>query len=159
MSMQHPFGRRLPGESAWERWLRRITVGFVASYLVIASISGYRAIVQIYSVKIAAPPLLMPGAAVSTVVKSSGRTFGNVTLELAQGGRVDTLVTSELASNRNSLFDPRPQTAKVEVSPDARVLAQFQDGPAQLRSIARGRSQFLRVPPPKIATATVQIRK
>ena len=154
--MQHP---RLPRDSAWERWLRRITIGFVASYLVIASISGYRAIVQIYSVKIAAPPLLMPGAAVSTVVKSSGRTYGNVTLELVQDGRVDTLATSELASNRNSVFDPRPRTAKVEVSPDAQVLAQFQDGPAELRSIARGRSQFLRVPPPKIATATVQIRK
>jgi len=157
--MQHPFGERLSRDSAWERWLRRITTGFVASYLVVASVSGYRAIVQVYSVKIAAPPLLKPGTAVSTVVRSSGRTFGDVTLELIQNGRVDTLAVSALASNRNSVFDPRPQTARVEVAPDARALAQFQNGPAQLRSIARGRSQFLRVPPPKIATAKVEIRK
>jgi hypothetical protein len=113
--MQHPFGERLSRNSAWERWLKRITTGFAASYLVVASVSGYRAIVQVYSVKIAAPPLLKPGTAVSTVVRSSGRTFGDVTLELIQNGRVDTLVTGALASNRNSVFDPRPQTATAKV--------------------------------------------
>jgi len=139
--------------------LKRITIGFLSCYLVIATISGFRAIVQIYSVTIAVPATLRPGASISTVVRSSGRTFGSVTLELAQNGRVDTLARAELAENRNPIFDPRPQTGTLAVSPDAHALAQFQNGPAQVRSIARGRSQFLRVPQPKTATATVEISK
>jgi hypothetical protein len=103
---------RFPQESAWERWLKRTTLAFVACYLVIATISGFRAIVQIYSVRIAAPSLLQPGTAVSTVVRSSGRTFGEVSLELAQRGRVDTLGQGTLAANTNSVFDPRGSRSK-----------------------------------------------
>lgn len=148
-----------PRESAWERWLKGITLTFAAFYLVIATISGFRAIVQIYSVKISAPAVLQPGTSVSTVVRSSGRTFGDVTLELAQGGRVETLGRGTLTSNGNPVFDPRPQTASLAVTPTSQMLADFENGPAEIRSIARGRSQFLRVPPPKMATATVQISK
>jgi hypothetical protein len=150
---------RFPQETAWERSLKRITIGVFSSYLVIATISGFRAIVQIYSVRITAPTILRPGASVSTIVRSSGRTFGDVTLELAQNGRVDTLAKGELAANRNSVFDPRPQTGTLAVSPDPRMLAHFENGPAEIRSIARGRSQFLRVPPPKIATVRTRISK
>lgn len=153
------FADRFRKESTAERWLKRISIAFVLSYLVIATISGFRAIVQIYGVKIAAPALLQPGAPVSTVVTSSGRTFGDVTLELAQDGRVDTLASGSLRANRNSVFDPRPQTATLAVSPSSQMLAEFHDGPAEIRSIARGRSEFLRVPPPRIATAAVLIRK
>jgi len=150
---------RFAPESAWEKCLKGITLGFAAFYLVIATISGFRAIVQIYSVKISAPAVLQPGISVSTVVRSSGRTFGDVTLELAQRGRVDTLGRGMLAANRNSVFDPRPRSASLAVTPTSQMLADFENGPAEIRSIARGRSQFLRVPPPRIATATVQISK
>jgi hypothetical protein len=117
---------RFSQESAWEKWPKGIILGFAAFYLVIATISGFRAIVQIYSVKISAPALL---------------------------GRV------MLAANRNPVFDPRPQSSSLAVTPTSHMLADFENGPAEIRSIARGRSQFLRVPPPTIATATVQISK
>ena len=151
--------RALTRESPWERWVKRVLLGAFCGYLVIAGFSGFRALVQVYSVRIDAPRVVRPGESISTVVKSSGRNTGDVTIELRQDGRVDTLGTRGVPGNRYGIFDPRPQTAMLTAALTSEVLAGFEDGPAQIRSIARGRSQLLRVPPPKIATATVQIVK
>lgn len=153
------FDGRISRVPVWEMWLTRITIAVVAGYLGIAAISGFRAIVQVYSVNIAAPPTIESGSHIATTVKSSGRVPVQLTLELTQQGIVDTLGAQSIPSNRNSIFDPRPTTATLRVVATPDELNQFMSGPAQLRSIARGRSQFLRVPPPRISVLGVEVRK
>jgi len=153
------FDGRISRVPVWEMWLTRITKAVVVGYLGIAAISGFRAIVQVYSVNIAAPPTIESGAQITTTVKSSGRVPVQLTIELTQHGIVDTLGAQSVPSNRNSIFDPRPTTATLRVLATPEVLNQFKSGPAQLRSIARGRSQFLRVPPPRISVVGVELKK
>jgi hypothetical protein len=137
----------------------RITVAGVGGYLAIAAVSAFRAIVQVYSVKITAPRTIEPGASIATVVRSSGRVPVEVTLELIQNGLVDTLGAREVPENRNHIFDPRPRTVILGVLANPEMLSPFRTGPALLRSVARGRSQFLRVPPPKISVIGVEVRR
>jgi hypothetical protein len=153
------FDDRISRIPVWQTWLTRITLAVVVGYLGIAAISGFRAIVQVYSVNITAPPTIASGAPITTTVKSSGRVPVQLTLELTQQGIVDTLGAQLVASNRNSIFDPRPATATLRILATPDALSQFVSGPAQLRSVARGRSQFLRVPPPKISVIGVEVRK
>jgi len=153
------FDGRISRIPVWEKWLTRITITVVAGYLGIALISGFRALVQVYSVSITAPRTIESGTPITTTVKSSGRVPVRLTLELTQQAIVDTLGAQTVASNRNSIFDPRPTTATLRVLATPDVLNQFKSGPAQLRSIARGRSQFLRVPPPRISVLGVEVRK
>jgi hypothetical protein len=153
------FDGRISRKPIWERWLTRITAAVVVGYLAIGSVSAFRAIVQVYSVNITAPRTIESGDSIATVVKSSGRVPVQVTVELIQQGIVDTLSTRKVPENGNPIFDPRPRTVTFSVLTNPDVLSRFQPGPAVLRSIARGRSQFLRVPPPKMSVIGVEVRK
>src|SRR3954469_23617682 len=98
------FDGRMSRRPSWERWLTRLTVAGVVGYLDIASISAFRAMVQVYSVNITAPRTIEPGASIATIVTSSGRVPFSVTIELIQNALVDTLGARSMAENRNHIF-------------------------------------------------------
>ena len=80
-------------------------------------------------------------------------------LELVQGSHVEALRRITVSENKSFFYDPRPQRATIGVTVTPEVLSHFEEGPALLRAVGEGRSQFVRVPPPKISTAAIRITR
>ena len=142
------------------RVLRWIILPLVAVHVTLASISGYRAIVQIYRLDLrVADSVLRAGSALAFNAVSSGRVPADVTLELVQGARAETLAVSFIPANVNKSYDPRPKHGAASVIVTREQLAQFEPGPAVVRATANGSMQWLRTPPPKVEERRVEIAK
>src|ERR1051325_2992310 len=101
--MSSEFKRRFVDEPPSMVVLRWITMPFVIVFIILATISGYRAIVQVYSVGVDVPKHpLGAGSVVSTNVASSGRVHVTLRLEMIQGVRVETLGTIVVRSNHTA---------------------------------------------------------
>ena len=131
----------------------------LAVFLIIAMVSGYRAYFQVRSLDLrTSEPILRSGSTIRTTVVSYGRTFVAVRLELIQGTHSEVLAVQHVPKNEWALFDPRTQRATQTVVLTPELLARFQAGPAQLRATARGRPQWMRVPPPILRELAVEIQ-
>jgi hypothetical protein len=140
------------------RVLKWIVGPVVAVHIVLATISGYRAIVQVYRVDLAASDsILRPGTTVSFAAASSGRVPVDVEVELIQGSRRDTLAVKWIPDHPVASYDPRTINAAGTVTVTADHLAHFNAGPAILRVTGNGKSQWLRVPPPRVRELPVRI--
>lgn len=135
-----------------------IIVPFAAAHLILATISGYRAIVQVYHVELATDtPMLRAGTTVNVAVATSGRATVDAELELIQAAHAETLAVLLVRDHTNASYDPRTIHASQRVTLTSDRLARFHPGAARLRVTANGRSQWLRVPPPVIREQQVEI--
>jgi hypothetical protein len=141
------------------RKVLRTGVGlFLCTWWGTALCSGYRAIWQVYGVEVSAPGgVLKPGSTVRARIVTSGRTHARLDVALVQGAHAEVLASRYVASNRASRTDPRPHRAALAVVLRPDVLSRFHAGPARLRVIGFGSSQFLHVPPPKVRDVPVRI--
>ena len=137
--------------------LKRIAILLVAVQVVLASWSGYRAIVQVLALDVTATPVLGEGATIRANVTSSARAYVALRLEIVQGERVSMLGTRVVRTHRDAALDPRIVRDSLDVRISRRDLAGFEPGEATIRAVATGRSQWLRVPPPTIRTIAVRI--
>jgi len=131
-------------------WLKRVFTFVIVVFLAIGTISSYRAYVQVQSLELSAPQLLAPGSVINTSVVSSGRTMVDVEVDLIQGAQSARLLKLHLPGNELAFFDPRTQTASETVILNPEMLSRFQPGGARLRSVATGRPQWMRLPPPTV---------
>ena len=145
--------------SRGERWLRRIVIAFIlVTYVIPSLFSAYRAWVQVRSLDLTvARNDLRVGDTIRVNAVSWARTWVYVDLFLIQGKRTDTLATHEIAKNRNASIDPRWRRDSMTVVITPALLAGFEPGPATIRAKAEGGPQWLRVPPPLIREASVQL--
>jgi hypothetical protein len=140
------------------RVLKWIIGPLLAVHIVLATISGYRAIVQVYHVEIATTDsVLRPGTTITYNAASSGRVPVDVEVELIQGTRRDTLAVKWIPDHSVPSYDPRTIHASGAVTVTAERLARFAPGPAVLRVTGNGKSQWLRVPPPRVRELAVRI--
>ena len=138
-------------------WLKRVFVFVIVALLAIGAVSSYRAYVQVRSLELGAPRLVSAGSVVTTEVVSSGRTTVDVEVDLIQGTHSELLFKLHLPGNELAFFDPRTQHAFDSVTLTAETLSKFQPGAARLRSIATGRHQWMRLPPPTVRELEVEI--
>ena len=142
------------------RVLRWIILPLLCVHVVLALISGYRAIWQIFSLEIRAPAaVLRPGSLVGVKVVSSGRVEADAILELIQGERAETLVVRYLQRNWDGAYDPLPKRDSAFVALSAETLRRFAKGPATLRATAHGSMQWLRTPPPTVRERVVELQR
>ena len=135
-----------------------IILPFAVAHVILATISGYRAIVQVYHVELATDaPTLRAGTTVAIAVATSGRTTVDAELELIQATHAETLAVLRVHDHTNASYDPRTIHAARRVTLTSEQLAHFAPGPARLRVTANGRSQWLRVPPPVVREQAVEI--
>ena len=135
-----------------------IIAPFAAAHIILATISGYRAIVQVYHVELTTDtPTLRAGSNIDVDVATSGRATVDAELELIQSARAETLAVVIVRDHTNASYDPRTIHASRRVTLTSDQLVHFHSGPARLRVTANGRSQWLRVPPPVIREQAVEI--
>jgi hypothetical protein len=135
-----------------------IVLPFAVAHVTLASISGYRAIVQVYRAELTTDsPTLHTGSTVDVAVTTSGRATVDAEIELIQPGHAETLAVLLVPGHTNASYDPRPIQAARRVTLTSEQLAHFRPGAARLRVTANGRSQWLRVPPPVIRERAVEI--
>ena len=138
-------------------WIKRFFVFVIVALLAIGAVSSHRAYIQVRSLELNAPHLLSAGAVVETAVVSSGRTTVDVDVDLIQGTHKERLFTLRVRGNELGFFDPRTQHGSQSVTLTADVLAKFQPGAARLRSVATGREQWMRLPPPTVRELDVEV--
>lgn len=92
-------------------------------------------------------------------MESSGRTTIDVRVELIQAGHSETLAVQQVRGNDWASFDPRPRRASQSVVLTPDQLARFLPAPAAVRATATGRRQWLRLPPPTVREAAVEIQR
>ena len=135
-----------------------IIAPFAAAHVILASFSGYRAIVQVYRVELRTDaPTLRPGSTIAVAVATSGRTPVDVAVELIQASHAETLAVMRIRDHTNASYDPRTIHANRNVTLTSEQLANFRPGAARIRVTANGRSQWLRVPPPVIREQAIEI--
>jgi len=140
------------------RALRWIVGPFVALHIILATISGYRAIVQIYRVDLTvADRVLRAGTPISFSYVSSARVPTDAEVELIQGSTKRSLATAELPANVNKSYDPRSKKAAKSFVLSSDALAGFSPGPAVVRATAYCNMQWLRTPPPVVKEIPVTI--
>jgi hypothetical protein len=144
------------------KYARRFGIGLACTFVFFGGIAGYRAIVQIYRVELQAPDTIRAGSEVSVGVTTSGRVTSSATLVLVQGKRVDTLHRRVISDNHIGWFisqsiNPFPVRDSMTVVVSPEVLARFDAGPATLRAIGLGGSQWMRVPPPTVRERNVML--
>ena len=153
------FDNRLSREWAGFVFLRRLTIAALIVHFSLAAASGYRAIVQLYSVSIETGSTRMgPGERVLSRVVTSGRTWAAAKLELVQGENVVVIGAMEIPENDSFFYDPRPKRVSFVASLPTDLYARFERGAASLRLTATGRSQWLRVPPPKVQELPIELQ-
>jgi hypothetical protein len=150
---------RFQQEASSLRILRRIVGAFLIVYAPLALFSGYRAVWQLYSVSLDTPATLGTGSRIRYGAVGSGRVTVRVQLQLTQTGRTDTLFAQLVREHTEPSLDPRPIRGSYTARITAEQLAHFSPGPATLRVIAFGRSQWLRTPPPKAVEKQVVIAR
>ena len=122
-------------------------------------VSAHRAYFQVRNLDLNAPHLLTVGSVVQTSVVSSGRTAVDVVVELTQGTHSERLLNLHVHGNELGFFDPRKQHGSDSVILTREILSKFQPGAARLRSVATGRHQWFRLPPPTVREFDVVIQK
>ena len=140
--------------------LKWIILPLLVLHVVLALWSGYRAIVQVYSVDVSvAEPVIRAGSPVRYTAVGSGRVTVTLHLELLQDSLKQPIGQQILNTYTTPSYDPRPIRggATVSVTPD--MLARFARGPATIRATATGRAQWLRTPPPTVREIPVVIEK
>ncbi len=139
-------------------WLKRLFTLVIVVLLAIGMVSSYRAYVQVRSLELDAPRLLSAGAVVKTSVVTSGRTMADVEVDLIQGEHSERLLRLHVPGNELGFFDPRTQHASQTATLTQDILSKFQSGSARLRSVATGRPQWMRLPPPTVREFEVEIK-
>jgi len=148
------FHREPPAMRA-ARWFM---IAVLTVHVPLACFSGYRAIVQVYSLDLRVPSELRAGSHVGYKVATSGRTPVHVRLLMTQGAHAETLAVGLVRDHENPSSDPRTIHASRDVELSAATLAGFDEGPVIVRGIATGASQFLRTPPPTISEARALLK-
>ena len=138
--------------------LRRVCIAAAIAHFSLAAVSGYRAVVQVYGVSIDAPAFAGAGTRVTADVTTSGRIMQDARIELIQGSKVEVLVTKRIPSHTHWFYDPRPLNESLEAIVPSDIMTRFQPGRARLQIIVEGRMQWLYLPPPKFATAQIELR-
>lgn len=138
----------------WLKHFFRIVIGVL---LVIGLISSHRAYFQVRSLELKAPQSLSAGAIVETSVVSSGRTTVDVDVDLVQGSHSERLFSLRVPGNELGFFDPRTQHGSKSLMLTPELLSKFQPGAARLRSVATGRHQWFRLPPPTVRELDVEL--
>ena len=139
-------------------WLKRMFVVAVAFYVGVGLVSAHRAYKQVRSLELNAPVSLEPGAVVQTSVLSSGRTTIDVEVDLIQGAHIERLFTMQLRGNQWGFWDPRARQGSSSLILTPEMLSKFEPGAARLRSVATGRPQWTRLPPPTVRELEVEIK-
>ena len=139
-------------------WLKRVFKFVIVALLAIGMVSSYRAYVQVRSLELSAPRVLSAGSVVKTEVVTSGRTAADVEIELIQGAHSERLFKLHLNGNEFGFFDPRTQHTSDSITLTSEILSKFQPGAARLRSVATGRHQWMRLPPPTVRELEVEIQ-
>jgi hypothetical protein len=159
MTGKRPFDRRF-GDPPSVAVVRKLVIVLIAVHVPLACWSGYRAIVQVQRLELSAPDRVMRGGSgVSVGIVSSGRATVDVTLEMIQGGRAETLGTRRVQTGGSPAYDPRFRRDSLAVVLTSEQLARFSPGAALLRATARGRSQWMRTPRPEVRELPVEIRR
>jgi hypothetical protein len=138
------------------RVLRRVTLAVVAIWVPLALWSGYRAVVQVFSLRIQAPAALVAGATLQADVVTSGRAHADISLELVQGSRVVLIGRQFFAGNRDGALDPRLRRGSLAFTIAPAHLEGWASGPLTIRATAVGRHQWMRLPPPTVREVMVQ---
>jgi hypothetical protein len=159
MNTNHMFENLTIREARSIVWLKRVFRVVIFALLAIGIVSSYRAYVQVRSLELSVPRLLSAGSVVKTEVVGSGRTMVDVEVDLIQGAHSERLLKLHLSGNELAFFDPRTQHASDSITLTSETLSKFQPGAARLRSVATGRHQWMRLPPPTIRELEVEIRK
>ena len=153
------FDDRLTREWIGFKLLRRFIAVAAIIHFSLAAASGYRAVVQVYRASVTTDtPALRAGSRISADIVTAGRTYVDVKIELLQGGRRATIATLQVPQNDSFFYDFRPKRAHFDVSLSRAVLDGFKAGPAFVRVVAEGRSQWLRTPPPKTDRVAVVLQ-
>jgi hypothetical protein len=139
-------------------WLKRLFTLVIVLLLAIGLVSSYRAYVQVRSLELSAPGVLSEGSVVETSVVTSGRTMADVEVDLIQGSHSERLLRLHLPGNELGFFDPRTRHASETVTLTRETLSKFQSGSARLRSVATGRPQWMRLPPPTVREIEVTLQ-
>jgi hypothetical protein len=138
--------------------LRWIILPLLCVHVVLATISGYRAIHQIYRLDLRVPNAqLTSGSRLGLYVVTSGRVEAGTILELRQGARVETLAIGCVPRNGNGSYDPRARRDSIFATLGADILWKLASGSATLRATATGSPQWLRTPPPTVREAPVNL--
>jgi len=140
-------------------WLKRVFAVIIVAFLAIGMVSAHRAYFQVRSLELNAPHQLTNGSVVQTSVVSSGRTTVDVVVELIQGTHSERLLKLRLNGNELGFFDPRKRYGSDNVTLTPEILSKFEPGAARLRSVAIGRHQWFRLPPPTVREFDVVIQK
>ena len=140
-------------------WLKRVFAVIIIAFLAIGMVSAHRAYFQVRSLELNAPQQLTDGSVVETSVVSSGRTAVDVVVDLIQGTHSERVLKLRLSGNELGFFDPRKRHGSDSVILTPEILSKFQPGAARLRSVATGRHQWFRLPPPTVREFDVVIQK
>ena len=140
-------------------WLKRVFAVIIIAFLAIGIVSAHRAYFQVRSLELNAPLQLTDGSVVETSVVSSGRTAVDVVVDLIQGTHSERVLKLHLSGNELGFFDPRKRHGSDSVILTPEILSKFQPGAARLRSVATGRHQWFRLPPPTVREFDVVIQK
>jgi hypothetical protein len=138
-------------------WLKRVFVFVIVTLLVIGMVSSHRAYIQVRSLDLKAPHSLSPGSTVETAVVTSGRTTVDVDVDLIQGTHSERLFRLHVPGSELAFFDPRTRHGSQNTTLTLEVLSKFQPGAARLRSVATGREQWMRLPPPTVRELDVEL--
>lgn len=139
-------------------WLKRVFVALIAVYIGVGLVSAHRAYIQVRSLEFNAPKSLTAGAVVETLLVSSGRATVDVEVDLIQGAHSERLFVMQLRGNQWGFWDPRARHGSKGVTLTPEMLSKFQPGAARLRSVATGRPQWTRLPPPTVRELDVEIK-
>jgi len=138
-------------------WLKHSFRVVIGALLVIGMISSHRAYFQVRSLELNAPQSLSAGAIIETSVVSSGRTTVDVDVDLIQSAHSERLFSLRVLGNELGFFDPRTQHGSKSLVLTPELLSKFQPGAARLRSVATGRHQWFRLPPPTVRELDVEL--
>ena len=154
-----PFESVLIHDSRRHRIVRAAILIVVGVHVPLMLASGWRAWFQVKSLELhVSDAVLSPGATISTEVVSYARTPVDVRIEIVQGDRAATLALQTVPGNWNAAYDPRTKRVSQNVVVTAEALAVLASGPAQVRATATGRHQWMRLPPPLVRVADVEVR-
>ena len=152
------FDDRLSEEWIGFKILKRICIAVAVVHFSLAAASGYRAVVQIYSVDLETPKVLAAGTQMHARVSTAGRTYVDTRVEIVQGSTVERIATYQVPQNDSFFYDFRTKRAAFDVTVPPDIMSRFKPGPAKVRLIAEGRMQWVHVPPPKIQVVPIELR-
>lgn len=138
-------------------WLKRFFVFVIIALLAIGTVSSHRAYFQVRSLELNAPHSLSVGSSIQAAVVTSGRTPVDVDVDLIQRTQTERLFSLHVRGNELGFFDPRTQNTSQGISLTSELLSKFQPGAARLRSVATGRPQWMRLPPPTVRELDVEV--